>query len=347
MQTLEIPAFLDLGRRNPIIDVRSPGEYDKGHIPNAVNIPLFSNEERAKVGTSYKQCGREEALQLGLKIVGPKLADFVTQSRQLNVKNHLLIHCWRGGMRSQSFSWLLDLAGLANLTLNKGYKNYRNFLMDQLSQPLKLIVLTGSTGSGKSDLLAYLKSKGEQVLELEELACHKGSVFGGLGQPEQPSSEQFQNNLFERFLEFEIDRPIWIEDESIGIGNVFIPEPLWHQMNKAPCVRIELEKDERIQRLMNEYGMFPVDLLEEKIKRVAKRLGDKVAPTIDSLHSGDLKTTVSNLLFYYDKAYNNSIIKKPRRTIATFQLESFELDKIYNDLLKIAEKHYPITKLHD
>lgn len=318
-----------------MIDVRSPAEFAAGHIPGAVNIPLFSNEERAKVGTLYKQEGQESAILRGLEIVGPKMADFVRQAKALPYQDSLLVHCWRGGMRSGSFGWLLTTAGLPAATLTGGYKSFRNYLLDFFAQPFQLYVLTGYTGSGKTELLQELKRKGEQVVDLEGLARHKGSVFGGMGQMDQPTSEQFQNELFRQMQEMNPSRPIWLEDESISLGNVFIPLPFWHQLRKAPLLRIELGKEARVQRLVKEYGQFDPQMLEEAIGKLTKRLGGQHAKkALEALQENKLEEVAVILLTYYDKAYELGIEKRKELLQYTAAYDTFDSERITQDLLK-------------
>jgi len=221
---IQIDLFLELSKTNPIIDVRSPGEYEHAHIPGALNLPLFSNEERAEIGTIYKQRGRVKAVQRGLEVVGPKLAGFAKFALALQSEN-ILIHCWRGGMRSSSMAWLLETVGINCTLLTGGYKSYRSRVLTSFEKPLKIILLGGYTGSGKTDLIKLLKEQGEQVLDLEGLACHKGSAFGAIGQGEQPSSEQFENLLSLEMEALDGEKVVWIEDESRNVGKVFVPEP--------------------------------------------------------------------------------------------------------------------------
>jgi tRNA 2-selenouridine synthase len=177
VKQLSVEEFLEKAQSLPIVDVRSPGEYDHAHIPGAVSIPLFDNDERALVGTKYKNAGKDSAVLLGLDLVGPKLAGFVKQSKKLNPQHkEVLVHCWRGGMRSGSFAWLLDTAGLTASTLVGGYKAYRNAVLSAFAEPRNLIILGGKTGSGKTDILKELARQGEQIIDLEGLAHHKGST---------------------------------------------------------------------------------------------------------------------------------------------------------------------------
>lgn len=332
----DISSFLEQQKKgNPIIDVRSPAEFYSGHIPGAVNIPLFSNEERAEIGALYKQEGQEIATLRGLEIVGPKMAGFVRQAKSLDYTDQLLVHCWRGGMRSGSFAWLLNTAGLPAVTLAGGYKSFRNHLLDFFSAPFNLYVLSGCTGNGKTELLHYFRNKGEQVIDLEGLAHHKGSVFGGLGQVEQPTSEQFQNELFRQMKEMDPARPIFLEDESISLGNVFIPLPLWHQLRKAPLIRVELSPAARVERLVREYGSLENAQLQDAILKLSKRLGGQhVKRALEALEENRLEEVVLILLTYYDKSYEIGIAK--RKELLQFEgtYQQFEPELITQDILQ-------------
>ena len=334
--SIPIDAFLELQKvGSPVIDVRSPAEFEAGHIPGAINIPLFSNEERAEIGTLYKQQGQEAAILRGLEIVGPKMAGFARQAKTLPFQEQLLVHCWRGGMRSGSFGWLLNTAGLPAVTLSGGYKSYRHKLLEFFETPFHLYVLTGGTGSGKTELLHYLKQKGEQVVDLEGLAHHKGSVFGGMGQQEQPSSEQFQNELFLQMQEMDPAQPIWLEDESISLGNVFIPHPLWNQLRKAPLIRTELSRPARVERLVKEYGQFDTQELGAAIQKISKRLGGQHAKAaLEALKETNLEKVASILLTYYDKTYAIGINKRKELLQFEAEYEFFNPETITEDILK-------------
>lgn len=315
---LSIEEFLAKVQNLPVIDVRSPGEYDHAHIPGAVSIPLFDNDERAQVGTKYKNAGKDAAVLLGLNLVGPKLADFVKQSKKLNPQNkEVLVHCWRGGMRSGSFAWLLDTAGLTASTLAGGYKAYRNEVLSSFAKPLNLIIIGGKTGSGKTDILKELAKQGEQIIDLEGLANHKGSSYGAIGQLTQPATEQFENKLFHALLTLDANRRIWIEDESRNIGSCFIPMALWLQMRTAPVAFIDMPKDKRVQRLVAEYANIDHDLLVEATERIRKRLGGKVTKdALDALTRHDYATVADLTLDYYDKAYLHGLSQRDATTIA-------------------------------
>ncbi|MFN8353550.1 MAG: tRNA 2-selenouridine(34) synthase MnmH [Spirosomataceae bacterium] len=305
-------AFLEKGESTPIIDVRSPGEFAHAHIPGAVNIPLFDNNERAQVGTCYKQVGKQAAILLGLELVGPKLADFVRQSQQLAPNNQVLVHCWRGGMRSGSFAWLLSTAGLEVGTLQGGYKAYRGEVLSFFEKPLQLIVLGGKTGSAKTETLQELRKLGEQVIDLEHFACHKGSAFGMLGQTSQPSTEQFENNLYEVLRELDPNRRIWVEDESKAIGTCLIPLSLRQQMVQAPVLVLQVPLKQRIAFLVEHYGRFEHSLLKAALDRIQKRLGGQHhQAAIVALELGDYAQVAEITLRYYDKTYEFSLSQRP------------------------------------
>lgn len=296
--------FLDKTATLPVVDVRSPGEFLQGHIPGAVNIPLFDNEERAQVGTTYKQVSQQDALLQGLDIVGPKMAGFVRKARTLTPGDDILVHCWRGGMRSGSFGWLLETAGMRVNTLKGGYKAFRNEVLDSFSTTHQIVVLGGKTGSGKTEILHKLRELGEQIIDLEGLANHKGSSYGGLGQPLQPSTEHFENELYMRWRALDPMRRVWIEDESRTVGRCLIPEALWTQMQAAPVVVVDMDKDLRIGRLVREYACFDMELLYEATNRIKKRLGGQHhKAAIDALDQKDFAKVAEITLTYYDKAY--------------------------------------------
>ena len=309
---LSVEEFLKQAQTLPVIDVRSPGEYDHAHIPGAISIPLFDNDERALVGTKYKNAGKDSAVLLGLDLVGPKLAGFVKQSRKLNPQNkEVLVHCWRGGMRSGSFAWLLNTAGLTASTLVGGYKAYRNAVLSAFAEPRNLIILGGKTGSGKTDILKELVRQGEQVIDLEGLAHHKGSTYGAIGQLPQPATEQFENVIFSKWRTLDPGRRIWLEDESRNVGSCFIPMPLWQQMRAAPVAFLDVPKAVRVQRLVGEYTGIDHGLLVEATQRISKRLGGKVTKdALDALSQNDYATVADLTLDYYDKAYLHGLSQR-------------------------------------
>ena len=308
---LPSPVFLQKAETLSVVDVRSPGEFAQAHIPGAVSIPLFSDEERARVGTSYKQVSQEEALLLGLELVGPKLAGFVRQANVLAPEKEILVHCWRGGMRSGSFGWLLETAGMKVSTLVGGYKAFRNEVLAGFEIPQNVMVLGGKTGSGKTEILHQLREMGEQVIDLEGLAHHKGSSYGAIGQLPQPSTEHFENRIYAQWRQLDPTRRVWVEDESRTVGRCLIPQEVWTQMQGAPLVLVDMGKAVRIERLVREYACFDTKLLYEATDRIRKRLGGQHhKAAIAALDQKDFATVADLTLTYYDKAYQHGVGKR-------------------------------------
>ncbi|MFK7924584.1 MAG: tRNA 2-selenouridine(34) synthase MnmH [Bacteroidia bacterium] len=315
IQTLPIAQFLPAHWQgdNTLIDVRSPQEFEKGHIPGAINIPLFDDNERALVGTLYKRKGRNNALLSGLDIVGPKLGQFVRELQNQSQTKEVLVHCWRGGMRSQSMGLLWQMAGFRVSTLEGGYKAYRHDVHACFGQKWNIKIIGGSTGTGKTDILHSLREAGAQVLDLEGLANHRGSTFGGLGCAEQPSVEQFENDCHEIMRHYDPSKPLWIEDESHAIGRVYVPTPLWEQMKVAPVYILDLPYDLRTERLIKEYGSYPKLAVNAALLRIKKRLGGKnYQDAIDGVEADDPQKVVALSLAYYDKAYSHGLARKDK-----------------------------------
>ena len=303
--------FLKKAHSAVVIDVRSPGEYSQGHIPGAVNIPLFDNEERAMVGILYKNSGREAAVLKGLDLAGPKMAGYVKALNEISRPKEVLVHCWRGGMRSENMSWLFSQAGYHVFVLEGGYKTFRRYIRSCFEQNARLFVLGGLTGSGKTEILHALGNNHEQFIDLEQIACHKGSVFGAFGQKPQPTTEQFENDLFTTWSGFDLAKPIWIEDESRAIGNVNIPDPLFEQMNHpAIMVQIECSREARVRRLVKEYSQFEKEDLKEAILKIRDKLGDRVKTACLALDAGGFNAVAEIVLDYYDKTYEHSIARR-------------------------------------
>jgi len=321
-KVLEPKEFLELGKTIPMVDVRTSAEFENGHIPGASNLPIFTNDERAVVGTKYKRAGKDSAVLLGLELVGPKLARFVRMAKKISPQKEILIHCWRGGMRSGSMAWLFETAGFKVYLLKGGYKAYRGYIREQFSQKSKVLVLGGMTGSGKTEVLHEMQKQGAQVLDLEGVANHKGSVFGALGQEDQPSNENFENELAKVWLDFDNDKPVWLEDESKSIGSVWINDALFERMRSAEVIKMELPKKERINRLVKEYACFEREVLAHMISKIEKRLGGlNVKKSYESLETNDFATVADITLSYYDKAYNHGLEKREGQTIHNLELE--------------------------
>ncbi|MBL0309568.1 MAG: tRNA 2-selenouridine(34) synthase MnmH [Bacteroidetes bacterium] len=339
--SLEIDEFLKQSAGHLMIDVRSEGEYEYGHIPQAVNMPLFNNEERKIVGTLYKQQGKEEAIIMGRQIAEKKIPGFLEFVVGHKKSERVFVHCWRGGMRSEGVAMLLHQHGYKVSVLKGGYKSYRHRVLNILAEPFRFIVLGGKTGSGKTDVLQQLKQRGAQMVDLEALAQHKGSAFGALGQAAQPSTEHFENLVAEEMKYFDRNKPVWVEDESRTIGRVFLDLNLWNHMRVSPLFVIELPEEIRLKKLIREYGSFSIEELKESITKIKKRLGNeqwKLA--IDALASGDVPQAVQIALRYYDKAYEKGIALKDTKNIIHLLFEDGQPDSIANTLIEQAHKNY-------
>ena len=314
MQILNPEEFLNLRKSLPVVDVRSPAEFTEGHMPGAINIPIFNDDERAMVGTIYKKNGRLPAIEKGLEIVGPKMTKFVQEAVRIASTGKLLVHCWRGGMRSESMAWLFERVGIECFTLRGGYKSYRNYLLEKVGNIPNLIVIEGHTGSGKTEILQKLKLLEEQVIDLEGLAHHRGSVFGGIGQEPQPTTQQFQNKLFDEILGLDLSKRVWIEGESKSVGRVFLPDPLWERMNTAQCIEILVPRSERVNRLVIDYGTLPEEMIENAIQNLIKRLGEeRTNEILNCYHEKKLYGVAEKLLEYYDQTYQHSRDKFKRK----------------------------------
>jgi tRNA 2-selenouridine synthase len=339
MQTMVTPTvFLSERVSRVVLDVRSPGEYRQGHIPGAISFPLFTDEERAAVGTMYKQVGKEEAMELGLRIVGPKMVDFVIQAKVLAPHRRLAVHCWRGGQRSGSMAWLFRQAGFEVITLEGGYKAYRHLVLDGLRETeLKLIVLGGKTGSGKTKILHALRDMGAQIIDLEGLAHHKGSAFGFIGEAPQPTVEQFENALFEASLSLDQGARIWVENESRSIGRIYIPEGFWVKMKKAPLVIIEIPDAARIENLLSDYVLTDRTELETAFNKIARKLGGQHLKTaLESLQAGDYAAAAQVALAYYDKTYLYGLDSSPSNDIRKVDFQHGNPKEIAQELAQLA-----------
>jgi tRNA 2-selenouridine synthase len=325
IKKLTIEEFLQMAERHPVLDVRSPGEYTHAHIPGAISLPLFSDEERKVVGTTYKQQSREKAIKTGLDYFGVKMRRMVEEVEALFVAkkkkgpvdgditedNTLLVHCWRGGMRSAGVAWLLDLYGFKVYTLMGGYKSYRNWVHQQFEHSYSFKILGGYTGSGKTLVLQQLAANGQPIIDLEGLAHHKGSAFGALGQQPQPKQEMFENLLataLDNYRSSGRSNPVFMEDESQRIGNLTIPPALWVQMRNSPVFFLDIPFEERLNYLTEEYGGFEKEKLVNAIIRIQKRLGGLDTKTaIGHILEDNAKECFRILLRYYDKGYSKGL----------------------------------------
>ncbi len=309
---LPLIPFLNLAESRPVLDVRSPGEFAQGHIPGAFSFPLFSDEERAEVGTLYKQTGKDEALLRGLDFVGPKMSGFIRRAMEISPERKVLLHCWRGGMRSGSMAWLLESAGFEVAVLEGGYKLFRRHVLDACPVPEKTRILGGYTGSRKTEILGEIAVAGHCTLDLEGLAHHKGSAFGSLSQPPQPRQEHFENLVFMALLKHPPAEILWLEDESKAIGKLRIPDSLHNAMRLSPVFFIEKSREERLAHILASYGKEMMEDLKAGIQRIGKRLGGlALKQAMEALERGDIAEAASLSLYYYDKAYQFGLDQRP------------------------------------
>lgn len=349
--SLPVQSWLTADGLGSIVDVRSPCEWRAGHVPGSVNLPLFSDEQRAAVGTCFKQRGRTEAVLLGLHLAGPSLAALSRAALALSAAGGgrpLRLTCFRGGSRSASVAWLLRTLGLEVVLLEGGYKAFRGWCQAQFGpQPgggPRLVLLTGLTGSGKTAALAALRLRGEAVVDLEGLAGHKGSAFGGVagtaeeaaaaaaaaeaaaapGAPpaaaQQPTPEMFENRLALQL--FPLQRPgaarrlVWVEDEAPSIGRVFIPRPFYARLLSAPLLLISVPLEERVATLQAGYAAAPAEALCGAAERLRRQLGGARCDEAQALvRAGDTAAAARLLLQHYDAAYSRTLAGKGKPAV--------------------------------
>ena len=331
----------------PLIDVRSPSEYYKGHLPNSINIPLFDNDEREIVGKIYKKEGREKAVIKGLQFFEKKLEllldnlfiNIHTNKSILKTKNNELpirIYCARGGMRSESIAWLLEKYNFNPITLKGGYKTYRRWILDSFSKKWNIIVIGGKTGTGKTRLLSFLDKNKYQTIDLEGYASHRGSTFGGLGMKEQPSNEQFENRISEKLNTFNTNKNIFIEAESANIGKCKIPHEFFNQMKKSRRIEIIRSEQNRLYELIETYSVFKKSELKESVLRIKKRLGpQRTKMALDGINDEKWELVCRSVLDYYDRCYEFEKVGK--ENIKTLDLTDMKYDErilgLINDVL--------------
>ena len=343
-RSISIDSFLASASPTPLIDVRTPAEFEQGHVPGARNIPLFTNEERVLVGTTYKQVGREQAILQGFDLTGSKWSGFIRQALEIAPDKKVAVHCWRGGMRSGAMAWALGLYGFEVELIEGGYKRYRNWVLQQFARPWKLLVLGGMTGSGKTQILEALRSE-EQVIDLEDLAQHQGSSFGTMNKLIQPTQEQFENNFAGQLANFLPTKRIWVEDESVTIGKRVIPHSFWQQMREAPLVCVQVPLEMRVQKLVAEYGVLDKDFLIECTTRIRKRLGpEQTRDAVQAIEDGHMAEFIRLLLVYYDKKYQKGLEQRSREQLFFLDLPETKPEVGANKVKTFADAMLPAAE---
>jgi len=348
-QYISVPHFISLSSTSPILDVRTAAEYAQACIPAAYSFPIFTNEERAEIGTAYKKISKKQAIKIGLTYFGSRLKQMVVDAEAIinkypNANNTLLIHCWRGGMRSSALAWLLDFYGFNVYVLEGGYKAYRNWVLQQLLHPFKFNVIGGYTGSGKTEILAAIASKGLQTVDIEAIAKHKGSAFGNLTAIKQPTQEQFENNLLAALLPyytiteelFVQEKPIWIEDESRRIGNNYLSNEFYENKQRQPFYFVEISKEKRANYILQQYGNNKQNVLIDATLRIQKKLGGLLTKqVVNYFIENDYLAAFSLLLIYYDKLYGAAASEHPNK-MASILVEDILPQQIAEMLISAA-----------
>jgi len=318
-----------------VIDVRSPGEFSIDHVPDAVNCPVLDDDERARIGTLYKQVSPFDAKKEGAALVSKNIARHIDERfRGRGREWRPLVYCWRGGQRSGSMAHVLRQVGWDAATLEGGYRAYRREVLTQLERlpgGLRFRVLCGATGSGKSRLLEALAARGAQVLDLERLACHRGSLLGGLPNEPQPSQKMFDSLVWKALRGFDPSRPVYVEAESKKIGQLQVPDSLLDRMRAGECVRLEVPAAERVRFLIEEYRHFlaePAEL-KEKLTALKGRYGHAVIGRwLSQADSGAWQALVGDLLHtHYDPSYQRATTRNYLHYDSGRQLSLERLDE--------------------
>lgn len=305
-----------------LLDTRSPAEYEHAHVPGAVSFPLMSNEERAIIGTIYKQQGRQAAVTEGFRLIGPRFAEFIEKAHQISERKKVFLYCWRGGMRSGIMAWILSMGGLPVTVIKGGYKAYRHWALSTFSVQKIIAIVGGKTGSRKTELLHELKNCNQYIIDIEELAHHKGSAFGALGMPPQPSTEQFENRLALLWHRAPDDAPVWLENESNKVGRCAIPMALFQQMREAVCYELDVPYEERKQHILKNYGIFEKESLAACTEKIKKRLGGlRLKYALEALEENRLSDWCDIVMEYYDKTYQHSNMQRDANKIIRIEAQ--------------------------
>lgn len=347
-------------RKPLLIDVRSPCEFADEHIPEALNIPLLSDSERVLVGTLYKEQGELFARRYALKFIAPKIPSIVDQIADLRKQGqHVVVHCWRGGLRSEAVASVLSIAGVPCYRLTGGYKAWRAIVLEDLNKEenyaFSSIVLYGMTGCGKTELLEKLEESGEQVIDLEALANHRGSIFGGLGRGKQPSQKNFEAALWNKLRCFDMSKPVFLECESRKIGRITVPDLILKKIKEGVSVYIQASTEQRIRRLLQTYAQIAQANEEQLAKEdktectkpfsealsllelIKPRLGKAKCLEIKSLIEKEKVSAAVEILLvdYYDPLYREST---KHVTDYSAHLDNDEIDNCLNALIGLSQR---------
>ena len=331
-----------------IIDVRSPSEFVQDHIPGSINLPVLNDIERAQVGTIYKQVSPFQARKMGAALVTKNLSQYLNQHFINKDKDYSpLVYCWRGGQRSASMAAILAQIGWKATILIGGYKTYRTYVrqvLEDLPNRFNYRVLSGLTGSGKTLILHKLSQRGAQVLDLENLANHRGSLLGETWVNKslpQPSQKYFDTLIVHQLKQFNPNKIVWLESESNKIGRVYLPSSLWRKMHLSSCVQIQVPLHVRVNYIIQDYPYFVdnPDILKVKIARLKSRYGtDKINEWNQLITSKNAKQFVESLLqYHYDPTYIKSLGNHYLRTHKILDLEDLlpsTVDNLVNILIQ-------------
>lgn len=337
-----------------IIDVRSEAEYTEDCIPKAINLPVLNNEERDRVGTIYKQISTFAARKIGASLVAQNIAYHLSSHFADKEEDYCpLIYCWRGGQRSHSLALVLSQIGWRVTVLEGGYQTYRASVREQLAtlpQQFNYTVLCGLTGTGKTQILQRMSQQGMQVLDLEKLARHRGSLLGQEWDDRlasQPSQKYFESLLVRELQQCDRAKTIWIESESHKIGKNYLPQELWHKMKQSPCLEVRLPLEKRVTGLLEQYPHFTEhpDILKEKLQRLKSCYGkEKLQQWFDWCDRKQWRRLVEDLLLYhYDPAYQRSLSRLFQPAKQAIDLEDLSdrnmdemIQKIINEFSAIS-----------
>jgi tRNA 2-selenouridine synthase len=300
-----------------IIDVRSPAEFALDHVPGSINLPVLSNEERIEIGTLYKQVSPFAAKKLGAAYVSRNIANHLENSLiDFPREWRPLIYCWRGGERSGAFTHILNRIGWKAMQLESGYQGFRRVVIDGLDRAAKdfsFQVIAGMTGSGKTRILQEIGALGQQILDLEGLAIHRGSILGNEPNIEQPSQKGFETHLWNVFNSLDPSKIVFVESESKKVGGLHIPDPLMGRIREGECIELRSSTNTRVSWLLHEYKHFlsNPESFKDKLILLTSRYGkEQIAKWHTAIDAGDFENLVEELLvMHYDPSYQSSIIR--------------------------------------